>query len=333
MCPICYDGDRAIPMGSEGGHVDFAPRSALEIGLLEHLRKRAFAFSHGYRHNIALLGPVLIGKSSLLLHFLETFHEPKTVAVYFELRSGEAFEDFLNRFLNTFLYQFLKQTQGASPKEIPVLMERARALIPKTVQEIEMLRHKSRLTRTERFERLLELPVLFHQEFRSYLILVLDEFDKLLELDVAEPFLHLGKQIMVQRQTMYLVASSQVALAERILKQKLALLFGQFETLVLEPFDAENSMKLLESCWGLQELPSEFREYLLIVTGGRPFYLNVLGEELQKAKSLACPEDFFCCLERQLLNAQGTLAQYFSTLTAQLSGQDRSGGLPPDHLW
>ena len=40
MAPIVYAGETPIPIGSEAGHIDFAPRSALEIGLLEHLRKR-----------------------------------------------------------------------------------------------------------------------------------------------------------------------------------------------------------------------------------------------------------------------------------------------------
>ena len=295
--------------------------------ILQLLKKRASGLPHGYRHNIALLGPTLIGKSSLLLRFLETFHEQKTLSLYFECRSGEAFEPFINRFLNTFLYQFLKQIQGAAPKESPLLEERAKALTPKTVQEIGALRQANHLTHTERFNRLLELLRLFHQEFRTSLVLVLDEFDKLLELDVAEPFTHLGKQIMVQRQTMVVVASSHVGLAEKILKQKLNLLFGHFETVSLGPFDAESARLLLRSRWDLRELTPEFQEYLLLLTGGHPFYLNVLGEELQKAKGLASQEEFFHCFERQLLNAHGILAQYFNSLTERLSHQDRSGSL------
>ena len=295
--------------------------------ILRHLEKRASDLHHGYRHNIAMLGPALIGKTSLLLHFLEGFHAPRTLTFYFECRSGEPFDHFLNRFLNTFLYQLLRQIQGAAPRESGLLTERAKALIPKTVQEIETLRQGHRLSSTERFKRLLELSSLFHREFRSTLLLVLDEFDKLLELDVSEPFAHLGRQIMVQRQTMYLLASSQVALADRILKQKLNLLFGHFETILLGPLEAESSRRLLVLRWGLQELAPEFLEYLLLLAGNHPFYLNVLGEELQKVKSLVSQEDFFHRLERQLLNAQGTLAQYFNSLTERLARHDRSGSL------
>lgn len=36
---IFWDGKKYMPSGSEGGHADFAPRNALEIGLLEYLMR------------------------------------------------------------------------------------------------------------------------------------------------------------------------------------------------------------------------------------------------------------------------------------------------------
>lgn len=40
MAMVIHHVDRVTPVATEGGHVDFAPRNALEIGLLEHMRKR-----------------------------------------------------------------------------------------------------------------------------------------------------------------------------------------------------------------------------------------------------------------------------------------------------
>lgn len=37
---LCRDGERYLPMASEGGHCDFAPRNALEIDLLRHMAER-----------------------------------------------------------------------------------------------------------------------------------------------------------------------------------------------------------------------------------------------------------------------------------------------------
>ncbi len=40
MAIILHHAGGVTPVATEGGHVDFAPRNALEIGLLEHMRKR-----------------------------------------------------------------------------------------------------------------------------------------------------------------------------------------------------------------------------------------------------------------------------------------------------
>ena len=40
MAIVVHHGDHVTPVATEGGHIDFAPRNALEIGLLEHMRKR-----------------------------------------------------------------------------------------------------------------------------------------------------------------------------------------------------------------------------------------------------------------------------------------------------
>jgi glucokinase len=62
MAPIIYVGDTPVPIGSEAGHIDFAPRSALEIGLLEHMRKRFGRLSY----DRVLSGPGLFNIYSYL---------------------------------------------------------------------------------------------------------------------------------------------------------------------------------------------------------------------------------------------------------------------------
>src|SRR5262249_27225907 len=37
---LCWDGQRYIPIASEGGHIDFAPRTDQEIELLRYLRAK-----------------------------------------------------------------------------------------------------------------------------------------------------------------------------------------------------------------------------------------------------------------------------------------------------
>ena len=42
---LCWDGQRYIPIASEGGHVDFAPRTDQKIELLRYLRLPASSWA------------------------------------------------------------------------------------------------------------------------------------------------------------------------------------------------------------------------------------------------------------------------------------------------
>lgn len=82
MAPIIYTGDTPAPIGSEAGHVDFAPRSAIEIGLLEHLRKRFGRVSY----DRVLSGPGLLNIYSYLRD-MEYSDEPDWLAA--EIAAGD----------------------------------------------------------------------------------------------------------------------------------------------------------------------------------------------------------------------------------------------------
>ncbi len=82
MAFLMRAGTRLVPMSSEGGHMDFAPRSAIEIGLLEYLRKRFGRLSY----DRVLSGPGLFNIYSYLrdTHFAD---EPDWLAA--EIASGD----------------------------------------------------------------------------------------------------------------------------------------------------------------------------------------------------------------------------------------------------
>ena len=69
--------------------------------------KRVGGLKDGYRQNIAIVGPKLIGKSSLILHFFSNFNHPKIIPIYIDLRPN-SFNHFIYKFLGALLYQYLK---------------------------------------------------------------------------------------------------------------------------------------------------------------------------------------------------------------------------------
>jgi AAA+ ATPase superfamily predicted ATPase len=76
--------------------------------ILALLLKSAKDIRQGYRHNIAITGRGLIGKSSLLLHFLNVIKDYNDlIPLYLNLRDIN-FPEFCSNFINAVLYHSLK---------------------------------------------------------------------------------------------------------------------------------------------------------------------------------------------------------------------------------
>jgi len=296
--------------------------------MLALLQKRAQGLSQGYRQNIAILGPELIGKTSLLQHFLMDFKEEKTCIVYIEFRQRESFEEFAQRYVRRFVHVFLRK---AGEKDIleETYLEAFQKIAPETARWLNELFSAPKKMKSSRvFVELLDLPSKIHKETGHFTILILDEFDRILGFDLEEPFAHLGKKIMVQKETMYLLASSKLSLARTILRQRLSLLFGHFETVTLEPFEPDQALQYLEKKWKLSALEMETKHFLIFLSGGNPFYLNVFGEHLSTFTpvELRHPlKSVVPVLEKVLFNARGILNQYFNTRMDRIASADTSG--------
>ncbi|MBI3317729.1 MAG: hypothetical protein HYZ90_01085 [Candidatus Omnitrophica bacterium] len=109
-------------------------------------------------------------------------------------------------------------------------------------------------------------------------LLVLDEFHRLGGLGVPDPFGRLGRKIMVQNSTLYMVISSQPPQARKILREGLNLLFGQFEILQMSPLDSGGCLKAIRSACPAASV-SPFLQYLLMeLAQGYPGRLDLLLE-------------------------------------------------------
>ncbi|MDD5255103.1 MAG: hypothetical protein PHR11_03510, partial [Candidatus Omnitrophica bacterium] len=98
--------------------------------------------------------------------------------------------------------------------------------------------------------------------------------------------------------------------AQAILSKNLSLLFGNFEVVTVEPFDAKTSEKYLEA--RLREIPLDARlkNFIVHFTGGHPFYLELITEEL--LKSPLTDAGLADIIENLLFAPSGILNQKFS---------------------
>ena len=287
--------------------------------MLAFLQKRADGFLAGYRQNLALLGLEGMGKTTLLKNFLENELPQRglLMPLYLEVGGEENLVEWATRFVQTLLYAVLQlQRVKVFPSRLTELLEACASSVPRTAALAARVLNLAEAGRSdEAYGLLWDLPQAATQETGHRVLLVLDEFHRLRCLSVREPFRSLGKKIMVQGTTMFLVSSSELGVARSILKEGLALLFGQFETVELCALSAASCRGAIRSVWSKRGL-DPFLEYILMeLAQGHPHRLNLLLEVLGKEGLARDPEDtesfVLRLLEGLFLHPQSVLRQRF----------------------
>jgi len=301
------------------------------LGLLS---KRLDALKDGYRQNIAILGPRLIGKSSLILQAFSSFKHSKAIPIYVDLRAN-SFSHFGHKFLGTILYHYLKNKGFEVSEDLKPLKDAACRYIPETTASIEKIENDIKNLQFDRaYQNLLLLTSIFKQETGISCIVIFDEFHLLDTFRIKTPLAILAKEIMMQKDTMYIVSSSKVSYARRILANELSLLFGNFEIIRLEVFDYATSCKFLERRFPNIKLPKNLMDFLISFSEGHPFYLDILSNKVkEKASELNKAEiDRFIVTQAfnsLIYDSKGILNQYFTSLLSHnLNGADYSNFLP-----
>ncbi|MFH1395132.1 MAG: ATP-binding protein [Candidatus Omnitrophota bacterium] len=304
--------------------------------ILSSLHKRVTALKSGYRQNMALTGPMLAGKSSILRHFLKNISDSEIIPLYIELDDVD-FRLFCIQFMGSLLYyylkcdmqgsysllsQFQKQVQtgvkNATSDGFESLKEMSRSIIPETVKCMDnVCEFLGCRKNNAAYETMLELTEIFKNETGKKCIVILDEFHNLSNFKLKKPFQVFGKFIMVQKNTMYVVSSSQKSLLKDILSEKLSLLFGNFEVIEVNGFDSCTSRAFISDKMKRFESLKEVENYFIQISQGNPFYLEVfvntfcefMQEKVENADMKECLLEVFA---RTLYDSNGVLNQYFT---------------------
>ena len=248
--------------------------------LTAYLHQKLLAFQDGFRHNLALLGPLGSGKT-LLLHQVLQASDARLTKISCALQR-DSVREFVRRFATAILHASVD-----APPDVPfeALLQHAAAAMPRTTSAIAQLdRYATGHLQAEAFVHALDLIPLVHQELNRPCVLVLDEFLHLEDLGLSHAFHELGKRVMTWPFTLFLVTSSSTFRARQILRERLQLLFGQFELVSLGAIETPAAM-----AWMQQELPGAERlasvmRFLHHWIGISPWYLGVF---LTRMKELA----------------------------------------------
>jgi hypothetical protein len=255
-----------------------------------------------------------------LRQFACRFRHEAVQCLYVEIKP-HALEYFIRQFINALLFQYLKTKSTVDAMvPYPVLIETARKFIPQTTAEIDLIEKALRSEDTESaFSRVFELTTRLYKESSVRSFVVLDEFHRLGGFALKAPFQIFGKRIMLQKDTLYILTSSSFTVSRKILAEKLSLLFGNFDQIHLKPFDFRTTERYLSTKLAPLDVPPEYKQVVIALTDGHPYYLNVLCKKLLNTVLLsgknAIDEDILVKSLRALLHeSQGILNQYFLNL-------------------
>ena len=288
--------------------------------IVDLLLKRAGALRSGYRQNVAIIGHQQLGKTSILRQFLHLHRDPAVLAFYVEIKL-QGLDHFVDQFIRALLYQYLLQQGDVDPTEsLKNLTEKAAVSVPKTAARVHEIAHCLKHRHAEEaYSKLFDLTQVLKDETGKNCIVILDEFHRLGEFGIKNAFSDFGKRIMVQKDTMYILSSSSFSQSRRILAEKLALLFGNFERVYLEALDFETSFQLITQKLAPLAVPDLLSSFITSFTDGHPFILETLVsriKEIAQARSetelsrLSVAEAFL----KLLYESQGVLNQYFMKL-------------------
>jgi GTPase SAR1 family protein/predicted transcriptional regulator len=275
---------------------------------LDILHKRVSGLKDNYRQNIAIVGDELVGKTSLVFKFINSFHDNRIILTYIDTRF-ESFNSFCKRFIGILLYNFLSNSGIMLKEDLDFLILKSSRYIPKTVEKINIiLSNLAKRKISNVFTELLSLPESIYAETGKSSVLVFDEFQNLETFGIKSLYREWSKVLISNKNTMCIIMSSMKFKTRDILSKDLSLLFGNFEVINIEPFDIKTSFEYLAIKLRDVNIVPVLKDFIVYFTGGYPMYLQIISDSLLKNKD----SNLVDILEDALFNASGVLNQRFS---------------------
>ncbi len=283
-----------------------------------HIDLRISAHLKGYRQNLGIIGAEGLGKSHLLA---EVYHSHASSAalipLYLNLRTLD-FDHLLDRWLTALLTSAVANRNIEPSLNFQALIQTAESFIPETVQKIRQLKKWFRKgeRHTAAVRELFGLASSLAEETGKKILLMMDEFQELERLQVPDPFALLGKEIMVGKETLYIVTSSKPDRIREIFRHKLSLLFGNFEVIDMAPLGFDETVQFIHQRMPQPKLSSLQKKFLIRMTDGIPVYLERFLDRFSQSPvssedgSLS-DENFILAFFEELIGPGGNLSLLF----------------------
>ncbi len=266
--------------------------------------------SKGFRQNLALLGRPFVGKTFIISRVLDNLPE-QVVSVLIDAKNVDKVY-LMRSFSNSLISSYLRSQVDCSGLEEKLTY--LKESLPATVDYIS-----SHINRVVDFSGIFDLLNLFIKESGKRVLLIIEHFEHLESLWGREVFSHLANKIMEMKDVMFIITSSSLPRARAILRGELSLLFGNFEEIVLEPpvpIICKDYMRRV-----LPNLSSGVHKFIYRLTGGSPFYMDILCRRIRDLISDS-REEWSVVKEviyEQVFSEYGLIYQHFIRLISSLT--------------
>lgn len=265
--------------------------SLMRDQIQKRLSKRIDDMIHGYRQNIGILGPFGVGKTNFLQDFFSTLSLNSNLIPVFIRSKAIDGDQIVYQWLGALIDGALGNPTRESIETLDALIVEGESKIPETIAAVKLVRKFMRRgKKAMAIKELFSLSGKLAEETKKKVILIVDEFQILEKLPVPDPFLLLGKQMMIEKETLYLASSSSIERAKEIFQEKLSLLFGNFEILELLPFGFREMEKYLATRLPGHYFDISLKKFLFALTDGEPLYLDLIMNRLEFFETKKVPE-------------------------------------------
>ncbi len=299
----------------------------LRSDIVNTLVRRINSFTEGYRQNIAIIGDQWIGKTSLIKNLLSSneIKKESIIPIYLEVKI-EPFEFCAKRFIKSALFQLIHTDPFLSPADTVLLIEDLKRVYPKTAQTCtRVLQDIEKGRFDEAYSFMLDIPAAIFEETKRRCVLILDEFQNLDNFTLKHIFGTLAKKIIIQKDTMYILLSSRSTISQRLINEKLSLLFGNFEKIFVPNLDINTSRLFLQDNIKATTFPPAYLDFIGSFSGNKPFYMQVIAEEIDRSifSKKIQPDEYANLIEsaftESLFKKTGIINQYFSNFLFRIS--------------
>ncbi len=266
--------------------------------ILAALHHNAELIQQGAGMNLVLVGQRRIGKTMIAQRFADELRERHSalVPIYFDVaRNLSVPSVFAIRLLSSVSRAFI-EADGRQVEQVEGTIDAPRMLVvaEQTREEaiIAAARQVAREMERDRpdEQRLLEVTLACLEQAAQHTgktpLVILDEIHRVTQLNrfprIKDAFGMVGQALSQQTAVGYLAVSSNARMVERIVQSETSPLFGQFQVVLVPPFDQAAAAEFCRKSLPEHLLTPEIVARLFEFTFGHPFYLNCLTTAIHR---------------------------------------------------